>query len=63
MPWPAPGTPFASIIIVLAGQQEDLPMTVQTLVILAIGAVVLTFLGWMLRSYAKQRGPRVITCP
>ena len=38
-------------------------MTVQTLAILAIGAVVLTFLGWMLRSYAKQRGPRVITCP
>ncbi len=38
-------------------------MTAQTLVILAIAFVALTFVGWMLRAYTKQRGARVITCP
>jgi len=38
-------------------------MTIQTLVILALAAVALTFVVWMLRGYVKQRGDRVITCP
>lgn len=38
-------------------------MTTETLVILALALVALTFVGWMLRAYTKQRGSRVITCP
>jgi hypothetical protein len=36
---------------------------VQTLVIVALTAVIVTFVTWIARAYQKQRGTRAITCP
>jgi hypothetical protein len=38
-------------------------MGTATIVVLALTAVGVTFIGWLMRGYLRQRGDRLITCP